>query len=136
MKKINFILLIISIITLLVSVILYVCLDNDILRYLIIGSFISVVYWSGWLLGHSCGLIEQKAKNKPILYLPLDKPNEHDEIAQIVEAQRIYANSKDKKVCKKCVNCKHCVNDNYCDLFDGRILKKNRFTSCKHFRKF
>lgn len=93
---------------------------------------------------------QKKQKIKPKLYLPLDKPNEHDKIAQMMNSPYMIFRGcrengksnimfptpigceKDKKVCKKCVNCKYfgclCNNSYFTE-------HPNRFNKCKDFEE-
>ena len=91
MKKVTFIVFIaLNICLIILGIIMFFIKYTSAVRYAIVSLSACYIYFIGWLLGYDAGSIEQKAKNKPILYLPLDKPNEHDEIACIAEAQRIY----------------------------------------------
>ena len=151
MKKVMTVLFYINLICWVSFMIINCIVKTDLLRTLFLVFNATMTFFGAWIAGYYYGVYKT---GKPRLYLPLEKQAEdhsldaleyakkvcdneervkHDEIAQIVVAQRIYNQAK-KKVCRKCVNCKHCVNDNYCDLFDGRILQKNRFTSCRRFK--
>lgn len=141
MRKLTLILWIIISIVCIGFFVLSLITRDDIYGIILPGLIAVDAYYLGWLLGYSCGSSEERAKNKPRLYLPLDKQEEQANFmvirggrengkSQIMFPHPIGCEPTPAR--KKCANCKYfgcfCNNSYFTE-------HPNRFNKCKDFEK-